>query len=90
MTVAENEIRINRLEDDVQKIDERLANLESMHVDMMARLDVIVKMGRAIMGLIGVGLGIDLGLEKMMYRGEIMSETEIVILVVILLVIASR
>jgi len=66
MTVAENEIRINRLEDDVQKIDERLANLESMHVDMMARLDVIVKMGRAIMGLIGVGLGIDLGLENLM------------------------
>ena len=66
MTVAENEIRIDRLEADVQKIDERLANLESMHVDMMARLDVIVKMGRAIMGLIGVGLGIDLGLENMM------------------------
>ena len=66
MTVAENEIRIDRLESDVQKIDDRLANLESMHVDMMARLDVIVKMGRAIMGLIGVGLGIDLGLENMM------------------------
>tara|TARA_R100000278_G_scaffold92180_1_gene70213 strand:- start:133 stop:333 length:201 start_codon:yes stop_codon:yes gene_type:complete len=66
MTVAENEIRIDRLEADVQKIDDRLANLESMHVDMMARLDVIVKMGRAIMGLIGVGLGIDLGLENMM------------------------
>ena len=66
MTVAENEIRIDRLESDVQKIDDRLANLESMHTDMMARLDVIVKMGRAIMGLIGVGLGIDLGLENMM------------------------
>tara|TARA_R100000152_G_C6686670_1_gene119258 strand:+ start:156 stop:356 length:201 start_codon:yes stop_codon:yes gene_type:complete len=66
MTVAENEIRIDRLEADVQKIDDRLANLESMHVDMMARLDVIVKMGRAIMGLIGIGLGIDLGLENVM------------------------
>ena len=66
MTVAENEIRIDRLESDVQKIDDRLANLESMHTDMMARLDVIVKMGRAIMGLIGIGLGIDLGLENVM------------------------
>jgi hypothetical protein len=66
MTVAENEIRIDRLEADVQKIDDRLANLESMHTDMMARLDVIVKMGRAIMGLIGIGLGIDLGLENVM------------------------
>lgn len=66
MTVKENELRIDRLESDVQKIDDRLANLEQLHTDMMARLDVIVKMGRAIMGLVGVGLGIDLGLDTVM------------------------
>ena len=66
MTVKENELRINRLESDVQKIDDRLENLESMHTDMMARLDIIVKMGRGIVMLISVGLGIDLGLENML------------------------
>jgi len=66
MTVKENELRINRLETDVQKIDDRLENLESMHTDMMARLDIIVKMGRGIVMLISVGLGIDLGLENML------------------------
>ena len=66
MTVKENELRINRLESDVQKIDDRLENLESMHTDMMARLDIIVKMGRGMVMLISVGLGIDLGLENML------------------------
>ena len=66
MTVKENELRINRLETDVQKIDDRLENLESMHTDMMARLDIIVKMGRGMVMLISVGLGIDLGLENML------------------------
>ena len=66
MTVKENELRINRLEADVQKIDDRLENLESMHTDMMARLDIIVKMGRGMVMLISVGLGIDLGLENML------------------------
>ena len=66
MTVKENEIRINRLETDVQKIDDRLENLESMHTDMMARLDIIVKMGRGMVMLISVGLGVDLGLENML------------------------
>ena len=66
MTVKENEIRINRLETDVQKIDDRLENLESMHTDMMARLDIIVKMGRGMVMLISVGLGIDLGIENIL------------------------
>ena len=66
MTVKENELRINRLETDVQKIDDPLENLESMHTDMMARLDIIVKMGRGMVMLISVGLGIDLGLENML------------------------
>jgi len=66
MTVKENAIRIHRLEEDVLRIENRLANLESTQIDMMARLDVIVRMGRAIMGLVGIGLGIDLGLENMM------------------------
>lgn len=66
MTVKENELRINRLEADVQKIDDRLENLESMHTDMMARLDIIVKMGRGMVMLISVGLGIDLGIENML------------------------
>ena len=63
MTVKANHERIVRLEDDVQEINERLTNLEIKHVDLMARLDVIVKGVKLIIAIVGASLGVDLGIE---------------------------
>jgi len=63
MTVKQNHERIVRLEDDVQEINERLTNLEIKHVDLMARLDVIVKGVKLIIAIVGASLGIDVGIE---------------------------
>ena len=63
MTVKANHERIVRLEDDVSEIQERLTNLEIKHVDLMARLDVIVKGVKVIIAIVGASLGVDLGIE---------------------------
>jgi hypothetical protein len=63
MTVKANHERIVRLEDDVSEIEERLTNLEMKHIDLMARLDVIVKGVKVIIAIVGASLGVDLGIE---------------------------
>ena len=63
MTVKANHERIVRLEDDVSEIQERLTNLEIKHVDLMARLDVIIKGVKLIIAIVGASLGVDLGIE---------------------------
>ena len=63
MTVKQNHERIVRLEDDVQEIQERLTNLEMKHIDLMARLDVIVNGVKVIIAIVGASLGIDVGIE---------------------------
>ena len=63
MTVKANHERIVRLEDDVQEINERLTSLEMKHIDLMARLDVIVKGVKVIIAIVGASLGVDLGIE---------------------------
>lgn len=63
MTVKQNHERIVRLEDDVQEIQDRLTNLEMKHIDLMARLDVIVNGVKIIIAIVGASLGIDVGIE---------------------------
>ena len=63
MTVRENKTRIIRLEDDVQDIDNRLSDLEVKHIDLMARLDIILNGVKLIAALVAASLGFDLGLE---------------------------
>ena len=63
MTVKQNHERIVRLEDDVQEIQDRLSNLEMKHIDLMARLDVIVNGVKIIIAIVGASLGIDVGIE---------------------------
>ena len=52
MTVGENKTRIIRLEDDVQDIDTRLNDLEVKHIDLMARLDIILNGLKLITALV--------------------------------------
>jgi len=63
MTVKANLDRIVGLEDDVKDLDERVARLESSMIDLMARIDIIIRMGRATLAIVAAALGLDLGIE---------------------------
>ena len=63
MTVKENRDRIVHLEDDVKDLDERVARLESSLIDLLARIDIIIRMSRATVVIVAATLGIDLGIE---------------------------
>ena len=63
MTVKQNHERIVRLEDDVQEIHDRLTILEMKHIDLIARVDVIVNGVKVIIAIVGASLGIDVGIE---------------------------
>ena len=62
-TVASNRERIVRVEDDVSALDERVNTLEVLHIEHMAKLDVLIKMGRAIMAVAAATLGLNIGIE---------------------------
>lgn len=63
MTVKENAIRIRNNEEDIEALDKRVTKLESEFNLMMGKLDIIIKMGRVMVGMIAAGLGLDLGIE---------------------------
>ncbi|REK51782.1 MAG: hypothetical protein DWQ49_13950 [Bacteroidetes bacterium] len=63
MTVAENKIRITNNEEDIDALDKRVTKLETEFNLMMGKLDIIIKMGRVMVGMIAAGLGLDLGIE---------------------------
>ena len=63
MTVKENTIRIRNNEEDIEALDKRVTKLESDFNLMIGKLDVIIKMGRVMVGMIAAGLGLDLGIE---------------------------
>ena len=63
MTVKENTIRIRNNEEDIDALDKRVTKLESEFNLMIGKLDIIIKMGRVMVGMIAAGLGLDLGIE---------------------------
>jgi len=63
MTVRENEIRIENVEEDVSDLDKRVTRLETDFTIMVNKLDLLIKMGRLIVGLVAAGLGLDLGVQ---------------------------
>ena len=63
MTVRENEVRIEILEDDVSDLDGRVSSLENDFSIMIGKLDLLIKMGRVVVGMVAAGLGLDLGIE---------------------------
>ena len=65
MTVKENLTRIIRLEDDVEEIKDRVFNLETNHIELMARLDTLARIGKLIAFMVSATLGFDLGMEEM-------------------------
>ena len=63
MTVRENEIRIENVEDDVAELDKRVTRLETDFTVLVSKLDLLIKMGRVIVGMVAAGLGLDIGIE---------------------------
>ena len=66
MTVRENEIRIESIEYDVSDLDKRVVQLEKDFTVLVSKLDLLIKMGRLIVGMVAAGLGLDLGLDNAM------------------------
>ena len=63
MTVKDNMIRIRNNEEDIDALDKRVTKLEGDFNMMIGKLDIIIKMGRVMVGMIAAGLGLDLGIE---------------------------
>ena len=62
-TINSNRERIVRVEDDVSNLETRVSSLEVLHIEHMAKLDVLIKMGRAIMAVAAATLGLNIGIE---------------------------
>ncbi len=65
MTVKENLTRIIRLEDDVEEVKDRVYNLETNHLELITRLDMIGRVAKIIAAMVAATLGFDLGMEDM-------------------------
>ncbi len=63
MTVRENEVRIENVEEDVLDLDKRVSRLETDFTIMVSKLDLLIKMGRVLVGMVAAGLGVDLGIQ---------------------------
>jgi len=62
-TVASNRERIVRVEEDVTALEDRVTNLELSHLEVLTKLDIIIKMGRVIMAVVAATLGLEVGIE---------------------------
>ena len=62
-TVATNRERIVRVEEDVSSLEERVNHLDRSHLELISKLDVLIKMGRAIMAVAAATLGLNIGIE---------------------------
>ena len=62
-TTHTNLDRIIGVEDDVSALDERVTRLEAMHIEHMAKMDMMMQLAKVILALVGAGLGLDLGIQ---------------------------
>ncbi len=67
LTVKANQERIINLEDDVKDLNGRVTNLETNMTDLLARLDVVIRMGRLTLAIVAAALGLDVGIEGGMF-----------------------
>jgi hypothetical protein len=65
-TVASNNARIIKVEEDLTVLEEKVAILDKQFTEVMAKLDVVLKMSRVLVTMVAMTLGFDLGLEEMM------------------------
>ena len=65
-TVASNNARIIKVEEDLTVLEEKVAILDKQFTEVMAKLDVVLKMSRVLVTMVAMTLGFELGLEEMM------------------------
>tara|TARA_R100001509_G_C4820543_1_gene199644 strand:- start:314 stop:520 length:207 start_codon:yes stop_codon:yes gene_type:complete len=65
-TVASNNARIIKVEEDLTVLEEKVAILDKQFTEVMAKLDIVLKMSRVLVTMVAMTLGFDLGLEEMM------------------------
>jgi|TARA_R100001086_G_C11827245_1_gene255678 hypothetical protein len=65
-TVASNNARIIKVEEDLTVLEEKVAVLDKQFTEVMAKLDIVLKMSRVLVTMVAMTLGFDLGLEEMM------------------------
>ena len=51
------------MEEDVTSLEERVTGLERSHLEVLTKLDIIIKMGRVIMAVVAATLGLEVGIE---------------------------
>ena len=62
-TVASNHARIVKVEEDLTVLEDKVEILDKRFIDVLARLDTILKIGRGIAIMVGTSLGLDLSIE---------------------------
>ena len=65
-TVASNNARIIKVEEDLTVLEKKVEILDKQFTEVMAKLDIVVKMSRVLVTMVAMTLGFDLGLEGMM------------------------
>lgn len=62
-TVSSNHARIVKVEEDLTTLEDKVEVLDKKFIDVMARLDTLLRIGRGIAVMVAAGLGFDLGIE---------------------------
>ena len=62
-TVSSNHARIIKVEEDLTTLEDKVEVLDKKFIDVMARLDTLLRIGRGIAVMVAAGLGFDLGIE---------------------------
>ena len=62
-TASSNHARIVKVEEDLTNLEDKVEVLDKKFIDVMARLDTLLRIGRGIAVMVAAGLGFDLGIE---------------------------
>ena len=62
-TASSNHTRIVRIEEDLGDLEDRMTVIEGSMTDLVARIDIIIRMGRVTLAIVAAALGMDIGVE---------------------------
>ena len=62
-TASSNDSRIVRIEEDLGDLEDRMTIIEGSMTDLLARIDIIIRMGRVTLAIVAAALGMDIGVE---------------------------
>ena len=62
-TASSHHTRIVRIEEDLGDLEDRMTVIEGSMTDLLARIDIIIRMGRVTLAIVAAALGMDIGVE---------------------------